>query len=267
MSSVPLPSVSRWQPAIKRLLDAAVAAVALTVSSPLLLFAAIGIKLTSRGPIFYRAPRIARDRRQRQTDRRAARRNSERRREDGYWGREFTMYKFRTMRVSTGDSASPITARNDPRVFGFGAFLRATKIDELPQLFNVLKGDMTLVGPRPESPEIVRRHYTPADITTLHVPPGVTSPGTVYYYTHCEQGMATDGVVDQYVEELLPAKLALDRVYLKRPTVLYDLRILLRTAVGIGARVVGAKSFPEPPELREATMPPLSVSDKAPAAR
>ena len=244
MPSVQLPSVSRWQLAIKRLLDAAVAAVVLASASPLLLLAAIGVKLTSPGPVFYRARRIARDRRQRSADRRAARRSSDRRRDDGYWGREFTMIEFRTMRVSTGDAASPITARNDSRVFPFGAFLRGTKIDELPQLFNVLKGDMTLVGPRPEAPEIVRRHYSPADITTLKVPPGVTSPGTIYYYTHCESAMATDAVVDQYVEELLPAKLALDRVYLKRPTVLYDLRILARTVVGISAGSSARRGFP-----------------------
>jgi lipopolysaccharide/colanic/teichoic acid biosynthesis glycosyltransferase len=260
MSNVQPLSADRWQLAIKRLLDASVALVALVAASPLLLFAAIGIKLTSPGPVFYRATRIARDRRQRARDRREARRGSDRRRDDGYWGREFTMYKFRTMRVDTGTAASPITARNDSRVFPFGAFLRATKIDELPQLFNVLKGDMTLVGPRPEAPEIVRRHYSPDDITTLQVPPGVTSPGTVYYYTHCESAMATDAVVDHYVEELLPAKLALDRVYLKRVTVFYDIRILLRTCAGIVARVVGARWFPDPPELREAGLPRASAS-------
>jgi lipopolysaccharide/colanic/teichoic acid biosynthesis glycosyltransferase len=229
---------------MKRAIDAAVALVALIVFSPLLLIAAIGIKLTSPGPILYRAPRIARDRRRRPSDRRSKVRDSERR-QDGYWGREFTMYKFRTMRIASSGAGTPITARNDSRVFPFGAFLRATKIDELPQLFNVLKGDMTLVGPRPEAPEIVRSHYT------KEVHPGVTSPGTVYYYTHCESTLATDAVVDQYVEELLPAKLALDRVYLRRANLLYDLRVVLRTIAGITARIFGSKSFPDPPELRE----------------
>jgi lipopolysaccharide/colanic/teichoic acid biosynthesis glycosyltransferase len=236
---------------LKRLIDAVVAFFALIVVSPLLVVAAIGIKLTDPGPILYRGPRIARDRRRRSSDRRSTARDSDRRR-DGYWGREFTMYKFRTMRVSTSGNGMPITARNDSRVFPFGAFLRTTKIDELPQLFNVLKGDMTLVGPRPEAPEIVRSHYTKDDLTTLQVPPGVTSPGTVYYYTHFESTLATDAVVDQYVEELLPAKLALDRVYLRRASIFYDLRVLLRTVAGITARVVGSKSFPDPPELREA---------------
>jgi lipopolysaccharide/colanic/teichoic acid biosynthesis glycosyltransferase len=131
----------------------------------------------------------------------------------------------------------------------------------------VLKGDMTLVGPRPEAPEIVRRHYSAADITTLQIPPGVTSPGTLYYYTHFEWSIATDGVVDQYVQELLPAKLALDRVYLRHRTVFYDLRILVRTLVGVAARVVGVKRIPQPPELREAVMPRMSLDSRHPTSR
>jgi lipopolysaccharide/colanic/teichoic acid biosynthesis glycosyltransferase len=161
------------------------------------------------------------------------------------------MYKFRTMQVATADS-NPITAQNDLRVFPFGGFLRASKIDELPQLINVLKGDMTLVGPRPEAPEIVRSHYKPSDITTLQVLPGVTSPGTIYYYTHCEGMLSTDAVVDVYVQRLLPVKLALDRVYIKRATVFYDIRLIFRTIAGILARKIGRGRFPDPPELAEA---------------
>ncbi len=108
------------------------------------------------------------------------------------------------------------------------------------------------MGPRPEAPEIVRSHYTPDDMTTLQVPPGVTSPELSTHYTHCESTLATDGVVDEYVERLLPAKLALDRVYIKRPTVLYDIRVILRTIVTIVARTLGRQWFPDPPELAEA---------------
>ena len=161
------------------------------------------------------------------------------------------MYKFRTMRVDTSHTSSPITAASDSRVFPFGALLRATKIDELPQLVNVLKGDMSLVGPRPEAPEIVRGHYTPDDLITLQVPPGVTSPGTVYYYTHGESTLAADGTVDHYVKRLLPVKLALDRVYIERGRPLYDIRVILRTIGAILARILGRRRFPEPPELAE----------------
>jgi lipopolysaccharide/colanic/teichoic acid biosynthesis glycosyltransferase len=203
---------------------------------------------------------MARDRRRLGSDRGSKLRDPERRRQD-YWGREFTMYKFRSMHVTANDSASPITARNDPRVFPFGRFLRATKIDELPQLFNVLKGDMTLVGPRPEAPEIVRRYYSQDDLQTLQAAPGITSPGTVYYYTRGESTLAEDGVLDQYVRELLRGKLALDRIYLQHPGLLYDLRIIVRTIAAIIVRTLGvARWFPDPPELRELRLDSLAVT-------
>ena len=97
--------------------------------------------------------------------------------------------------------------------------------------------------------EIVHGHYTSDDLTTLQVPPGVTSPGTVYYYTHGESTLLTDDAVDHYVQRLLPVKLALDRVYIERGRALYDIRVMLRTAAAILARILGARRFPEPPEL------------------
>lgn len=237
---------------VKRLLDTSIALCALIALSPLLLVSAIGIKLTSPGPILYRARRIARDRRRFPDARSRGHVSERRRRHAGYRGREFTTYKLRTMRVNSTDSATPITAWQDARVFPFGHWLRATKIDELPQLLNVIKGDMALVGPRPEAPEIVREHYKQDDLLTLQVLPGLTSPGSVYYYTHCETMLADDAVVEVYVERLLPLKLALDRVYLRRATPLYDLRIILRTIAIIVGRVFGHRRFPDPPELAEA---------------
>ncbi len=224
---------------VKRALDLSMALCVLILASPLLLIAAVGIRLTSPGPVLYRARRVGRDRRRE-------------RRQGPYRGREFTMYKFRTMRVGADRGSPSITAWNDARVFPWGRLLRATKVDELPQLLNVIKGDMALVGPRPEAPDIVRSHYSPADIRTLEVLPGVTSPGTLYYYTHCEPLLAEDGVVDTYVQRLLPVKLAVDRVYLKRPTLSYDMRVLLRTLFVLAARVVGRRRFPDPPELKDA---------------
>jgi lipopolysaccharide/colanic/teichoic acid biosynthesis glycosyltransferase len=244
----------------KRLLDVIAAGSLLVLATPLLLVAACGIWMTSRGPIFYRARRIGRDRRPVPPVARAGVHSSERRRQEGYGGREFTMYKFRTMRVAAGDAGAPITGVHDPRVFSFGKFLRATKVDELPQLINVLKGEMTLVGPRPEAPEIVQRYYRPDDLITLQVTPGVTSPGTIYYYSHCEGMLATDEVVDAYVEHLLPIKLALDRVYIRNASVPYDIRLILRTLTVIVGRVVGIQVFSDPPELAEAHVNRLSVS-------
>jgi lipopolysaccharide/colanic/teichoic acid biosynthesis glycosyltransferase len=235
----------------KRLFDIVIASAALVVASPFLVVAAIGIKLTSPGPVLYRARRIGWDRRLMQSDRRAKPRNMERRRQDGYYGREFTMYKFRTMHVGS-NTGSSITARNDTRVFPFGAWLRASKIDEFPQLLNIIKGDMSLVGPRPEAPEIVRGHYTPEDLTTLQIPPGLTSPGSLYYYTHCETMLPGDNATDVYVRRLLPVKLALDRVYIRNAQILYDVRMIIRTVTLLAARTFGRQSFPDPPELGEA---------------
>src|SRR5207244_441643 len=114
--------------------------------------AAIGIRLSSPAPVLYRARRVGRN------------------------GAGFTMYKLRTMHQREG-AASAITGRNDPRVFPFGAWLRRTKIDELPQLFNVLRGDMSLVGPRPADPEIVLRHYAPVHRNSAaHCPSGWQAP-------------------------------------------------------------------------------------------
>jgi lipopolysaccharide/colanic/teichoic acid biosynthesis glycosyltransferase len=244
---------------VKRLLDIAVSLVALIVLSPAFLFAAIGIKWSSPGPIFYRAQRMARDRRRSLADAHAAYTGPERRCVGSYGGREFTMYKFRTMRPLSGGPSIAITAADDSRVYPFGALLRRTKIDELPQLLNVLKGEMTLVGPRPEAPEIVRSRYTQEDLTTLQVTPGLTSPGTLYYYTHCESALTGADVLEQYVNELLPAKLALDRVYLRRAGVLYDIRILLRTCAAIVVRLSGGTQFPDPPEVRELDVNQLTL--------
>ena len=98
---------------------------------------------------------------------------------------------------------------------------------------------MALVGPRPEAPEIVRRHYTEEDLCTLQVEPGLTSPGTLYYYTHCEERLTGDAAGEIYVQSLLPLKLALDRVYIKKATLWYDVQLIVRTVVS--ARCAGVR--------------------------
>src|SRR5207237_5830310 len=101
------------------------------------------------------------------------------------------------------------------RVFPLGALLRRTKIDELPQLFNVLRGDMSIVGPRPEDPDIVERHYTPLLRETLAVRPGLASPGSLYPYTHGDALLAGGDPDDAYVERLLPLNVPPDVVYVR----------------------------------------------------
>jgi len=213
---------------IIRLVQAVLAGLALLAVSPLLAVAALGIRLSSAGPVLYRANRV------------------------GLRGRVFCMYKFRTMHVARTPDASTITARDDPRVFAFGAWLRRLKIDELPQLVNIVKGDMAIVGPRPEDPEIVRTAYAAPHLETLEVLPGLTSPGTLYYYVHGEQRIDVADPERYYVEHLLPTKLALDRAYVREASVLYDLRLVIRTIWTIASVAVGATTLPDPPELAKA---------------
>jgi len=217
----------------KRALDLALATLALVAAAPVLLIAAVAIRLASPGPVLYRATRV------------------------GCGRRSFTMFKLRTMHVARNGAhakiaASAITAKDDPRVFGVGALLRRTKVDELPQLFNILRGDMAIVGPRPEDPRLVADHYAPVHLTTLDVRPGLTSPGSVWYYGSAEASIANDDPERHYVECILPVKLALDLVYVRRVSWRYDLALIGRTIRVLAGVVLGRRHFPDPPEMPEA---------------
>jgi lipopolysaccharide/colanic/teichoic acid biosynthesis glycosyltransferase len=213
---------------MKRLFDVALSGAALLVASPLLAIGALAIRATSPGPVLYRARRVGRN------------------------GRLFTMYKLRTMHVAPSAGAYVITARGDPRVFRVGALLRKSKIDELPQLLNILRGDMSIVGPRPEDPKIVDRDYTPAYRESLVVRPGLTSPGSVYYYTHGEHLLSPEDPERFYVERLLPIKMAIDVVYVRRASVRYDVAVIARTVLMLASSMLGRRRFPDPPEVPEA---------------
>jgi lipopolysaccharide/colanic/teichoic acid biosynthesis glycosyltransferase len=213
---------------VKRLLDVALAALALVVTAPLVALAAVGIRLSSPGPILYRAERVGRDR------------------------RPFIMFKLRTMHLRRRSDASRITGADDPRVFLFGAWLRALKLDELPQLWNVLRGEMSLVGPRPEDPAIVTQLYGALGLETLAVRPGLASPGSIYSSTHGAALLAGTDPEAAYAAQLLPLKLALDVVYVRRASLWYDARIVGRTLRVIVRTVLGGRRFADPPELAEA---------------
>ena len=211
-----------------RLVDVALATAALVVATPLLALAAVGIRLTSPGPVVYRARRV------------------------GQYGRMFMMYKLRTMHVATAGNGRRITARDDERIFPFGRWLRRTKVDELPQLINVLRGDMAIVGPRPEDPDIVAHHYSRAHLDTLRVRPGLASPGSLYAYTHGEALLDGGDPETNYVRRLLDFKLALDLVYVRHASVTRDLTFMARTAATIVAAALGKRRFNDPPEAPEA---------------
>jgi lipopolysaccharide/colanic/teichoic acid biosynthesis glycosyltransferase len=180
----------------------------LLISAPLWLVVAIGIRLSDPGPIFYIARRA------------------------GVRGMTFRMFKFRTMRIGTAQQ-SRIASMNDSRVFPFGAFLRRSKLDELPQLLNIVRGEMSFVGPRPEDPSIVEEFYTDQDRETLNVLPGLTSPGTLYYITQAEQTLDGNDAERAYVSGPLKTKLDLDRVYFANRTPASDFRLMARTLAAL----------------------------------
>jgi lipopolysaccharide/colanic/teichoic acid biosynthesis glycosyltransferase len=211
----------------KRLFDMAAAIIGLLLLSPVFLLAFVGIKATSSGPAIYRARRM------------------------GQHGVVFVMHKFRTMHVAN-QPASVITGVADKRVFGFGRLLRATKIDELPQLYDVLTGTMSIVGPRPEDPKIVEQHYNQLARETLNVAPGLASPGSIYNYTHGHLYLRDADPEGSYVRQLLPMKLALELVYLRRQSFTGDLLVIARTAITIVRIALGQRLFAEPPEMAEA---------------
>ncbi len=213
----------------RRLIDITFSLSALVLLSPLIIVAIVGIRLTSPGPILYRARRLGR--------------------------REkiFTMYKFRTMHVDQRSFFSSITGKNDPRIFSFGLLLRRLKVDELPQLFNVLKGEMAIIGPRPEDLQIVSKYYAPCHHETFDVLPGLASPGSIYYYTHCEQILKEEDAEQYYAEHILPIKLALDIVYVREASFIYDLRLILRAGWAISSMALGKHYYRNPPEMKKAT--------------
>ena len=175
------------------------------ISSPFLLVIAAAVKLTSPGPVFYRQVRAGRS------------------------GQPFTMLKFRSMMSGADRSGPLVTSRADPRVTSVGGLLRAAKLDELPQLVNVLRGEMTIVGPRPEVPHFLR-FYRDEELAILAVRPGLTCSGQIYYtYWQAESDGASDPE-DHYVMLELHPKLALDLEYLRHRSVRSDLEILAQTA-------------------------------------
>lgn len=201
---------------LKRGFDILFALVLLALTSPLLLAGMAAVRLSSPGPVFYVAKRAGRD------------------------NAPFAMLKLRTMHVGSA-AASAITGPNDTRIFTAGRILRATKIDELPQFINILRGDLSVVGPRPEDPRLVETLYTPWMMETLAVRPGVTSPGAIFGYLEGDALLDAADPEGSYAARLLPIKLAVERVYLDRATFLSDLGVIVKTALAIAISMTGAR--------------------------
>ena len=205
---------------VKRGFDILFAILFLIVFSPIYLLTILVIRIVSPGPAIYKAARVGKD------------------------GRLFTCYKFRSMRVDSG-KVRLTTLENDERIFPFGKFIRKTKIDEMPQVVNILKGEMSVVGPRPEDKENADKVYVGEYVHILDVKPGLTSTASLYDYTHGE--LYEDE--ESYEKVFLPKKLKLELYYVNHRSVGYDLLLILKTAWLIVLTTCGKKEFKEPREL------------------
>jgi hypothetical protein len=189
---------------VKRLFDILFSLVALLALLPVLLVFGLSVALTSPGGAFFRQVRVGRG------------------------GKEFRLLKFRSMRPGSEAQGQLTIGGRDPRITGVGYFLRKTKLDELPQLWNVLVGDMSIVGPRPEVPRYVAL-YTAEQRTVLSVRPGITGMASMDYVDENEMLAKASDPERAYIEEVMPAKLALDLRYVHERTMALDLKIIWST--------------------------------------
>jgi lipopolysaccharide/colanic/teichoic acid biosynthesis glycosyltransferase len=188
----------------QRLLDLFLVLGSIFIWLPILMFTAIAVKLTSKGPIIYRQTRVGKD------------------------GKLFTLYKFRTMIIDADKMGSSVTTSRDSRITWIGRLMRKTKLDELPQLWNVLQGEMALVGPRPDVPEIVAE-YTSEMHRVLNVRPGITSVASLSLRNE-EQILALFDNADQaYLDFVVPAKVELAMAHINQCSLWFDFKILLQT--------------------------------------
>ena len=186
-------------------MDLAASALGLAVLSPVIAYTAIRIKADDGGPVFYRAPRVGKD------------------------GEMFRMYKFRTMVVNADRIGGPSTAADDPRLTRMGHTIRRYKLDEIPQLINVFRGEMSLVGPRPQVKQYVDA-YTPEERLLLSVKPGITDWASIRYRNEGEILKGSDDPERTYMEKIHPGKIRLGLEYVRRQSVWTDVKILAQTA-------------------------------------
>lgn len=193
----------------KRIFDLVFVIPGIVVLLPIMAIIAVLVKIDSPGPALFRQVRV------------------------GRFGHEFRICKFRTMSAASDSDGPKVTAGNDARITAVGRVLRRYKLDELPQLFNVLKGEMSLVGPRPEVPDYVK--YYPDDIRqkVFSVPPGLTDYAAIEFRNESELLDQAQDPVSTYVQDVLPQKLKLYERYVAERSLLLDVRLILRTFAAI----------------------------------
>jgi lipopolysaccharide/colanic/teichoic acid biosynthesis glycosyltransferase len=188
----------------KRVFDFILALVGLTITFPIFLIISLLIKLDSKGPVFFKQIRV------------------------GKGGKPFFIYKFRTMVKDADKLGKSLTTKDDPRITRVGKFLRKYKLDELPQLINVLKGEMSFVGPRPEVPEYVKKFGREFDYI-LRVKPGITDFASIEFRDENELLEERENAEDFYLKEILPKKLNLNRKYVENRSFIVDIILILKT--------------------------------------
>ncbi len=191
-------------PMVKRIVDVCLSIVALILVAPVILVVALTIKLGSRGPVFFRQVRVGRN------------------------GKLFRIFKFRSMVVNADKIGGPSTKGDDPRITAIGKVIRRLNLDELPQFLNVLKGDMSIVGPRPEVPQYVAM-FTEAEKAILTVRPGITDWATIWIRDEGKILAGSDDPEQAYLQKIWPEKHRLALEYVKRQSLLVDLTIMFQT--------------------------------------
>ncbi|KJD36044.1 glycosyl transferase [Tamlana sedimentorum] len=193
---------------IKRCFDIFFSITGLLILFPLLICIAILVKFDSKGSVFFKQTRIGKN------------------------NKKFTLFKYRTMFISSKTSSNLTIGNNDARITNLGYYLRKHKLDELPQLFNILKGDMSFVGPRPEIPYFVKK-YKPEYLEVLNVKPGLTGLASLKYKNEDELLKNTQNPETVYLNTILPDKIKLNKTYINSQSLALDIKILIKTIFSI----------------------------------
>ena len=194
--------------ALKRAFDVIASSIMIIILSPLLIIISILIVTDSKGGVFYRQERVTQ------------------------YGKKFRIFKFRTMVANADKIGTQVTVSNDNRITKIGSVIRKYRIDEIPQLFNILAGDMSLVGTRPESVHYVK-HYTPEMMATLLLPAGVTSEASILYKDEAELLDEADDVDKVYIEKILPEKMKYNLENIKKFSFIREIKTMIKTIIAV----------------------------------
>lgn len=194
--------------ALKRAFDVIASTIMIVILSPLLIIISVLIVTDSKGGVFYRQERVTQ------------------------YGKKFRIFKFRTMVANADKIGTQVTVSNDNRITRIGAVIRKYRIDEIPQLFNILLGDMSLVGTRPESVHYVK-HYTPEMMATLLLPAGVTSEASILYKDEAELLDQAEDVDRVYIEEILPEKMKYNLESIKKFSFIQEIGTMIKTMIAV----------------------------------